>query len=66
MSKIFNEYFSRVAESIGKPDIIGANEPVATVVNRRSEHPSVKAINLKISIQTHRNLSLVMYRWKIL
>ncbi len=38
-----NEYFSRVAESIGKPDIVGANEPVATVVNRHREHPSVKA-----------------------
>ncbi len=47
VSNIFNEYFSRVAESVGKPDIIGADEPVAKVVNRHSEHPSVKAVKDK-------------------
>ena len=64
MSKIFNEYFSRVTESIGKPDIVGADELVATVVNRQSEHPSVKAIKDKYT--NPRNVSFTMYRRKIL
>ncbi len=55
VSAICSEYFSRVTESIGKPDSVGADESVATIINRHSKHPG-KAI--RISMQTHRNLSL--------
>ncbi len=44
VSKIFNDYFGSVAESIGVPDSIAGEEPVVAIVNRHKEHTSVKAI----------------------